>query len=515
MSQNLLLRPSVIVFFFLFQFNASAATFTSAKSGNWFDATTWVEAGFPTASDDVLIADDHEVTITGGTYTFYGNIVIAEKAMLMVDAGDSDDGLIFCGKDFHVFGSLFFTADKDFALIGTSHFWGHPNAAVYISDDWKISQHTVTTLESICVRVGDDFQLTGTDAIVCGEGGITLEGSSFTSTFEMLGEANISQLCLETTIYRSTGGSSCGEFFKGGYGNTSPVAIDDEATTEKNTAIDIDVLYQGTPDNDLEGSDLTIRSAGTDYSYNGLTQKGGTVSINDNDTPSDPTDDFIQYTPPTDYIGTDQFMYIITDGKGGFDYANVTVEVTLSLPVELVHFSAEEAGCEITLSWATAMELNNSHFELERSVDGFRFAKIGQVAGNGTTNQYRVYDFKDEMPIRENYYRLKQIDYNGTTTYSNVIFVKSECVQNENRIGMVDVFPNPVISGAINLRFEADLHQNELLTISDLYGKNILRQEVMMQAGSNRVAIDVAELSAGTYIMTLGQQTAKFIKARD
>ena len=71
-----------------------------------------------------------------------------------------------------------------------------------------------------------------------------------------------------------------------------------------------------TNDYDLDGHDLTIIGVGTD-AINGLTTNGGTVSINDNNIPTDSTDDFIDYSPPTGFTGNDTFQYEVTDGFGG------------------------------------------------------------------------------------------------------------------------------------------------------------------------------------------------------
>ncbi len=517
MSKNL--HNSVIpflAFFLLFNFTLSAATFTTTQSGDWSDANTWAESGYPTPSDIVIINDGHIVTITGtNAYTFYGNIVIKENGELLVDAGNSNDALIFCGGEFHVFGKLTFTADKDFSFVGAGHFWGHPGSEIWITDDWKVSQYTTTTVESICVRVDDDFHIKGTNAIVCGDGGVSIGGDQSQNTFNLFNDATLAQVCNETIVYRQSGGS-CGDFIKGGIGNSQPIAYDDSETTSINEAIQINVLNHGISDTDPEEEDvLTITSVGTDFMNNQVTKEGGTVSINNNGTENDPTDDFIDYVPAPEFVGTDEFQYVITDSNGGFAYATVTVEITAVLPVELVSFKAKEAACKVNLSWVTETELDNSHFDIERSVDGYRFSKIGQIKGSGTSNQYHVYDFVDAMPTRENYYRLKQVDFNGTSTYSDVIFVKSECLKNDESIGFVNIFPNPAMTGEVNMRFEANVKENAILSIADIYGKNILREEVSIEQGMNSFAVDINDLKAGTYILSLGRQTTKFIKAID
>lgn len=506
---------SLLTALLLFTTTTNAALFTTAQSGDWCDAATWNEPGHPTANDDVIIGAGHVVEITGSAYTYYGDIIIEENSELVVSAGNAIDGLIYCGEEFHVFGKLTFTGNIDFSIIGDSHFWGHPNAEIWITDDWKVSENTITTVESICVRVDDDFHIRGRNAMVCGNGGVSIGGSTSANTFNLYDGAGLDQVCEETTVYRSSGGTGCGTVVEEGKGNTSPTALDDEDVTLADTPITIDILAKGTADNDPENDNLTITSVGTDVMNNEQTEEGGTVTINRNGTLTDPTDDYVDYTPASGFIGVDKFQYIITDGNGGFDKAEVTVTVNAALPVELVHFRGTEGGCQITLSWATAAELNNSHFEVERSVDGYVFEKIGVVNGAGTSEQYNVYDFQDELPVRENYYRLKQVDFDGTTDYSDVIFIASNCLQNEDNIGIVKVFPNPVMTGTVNMKFDANLEENAVMSISDLYGKNIRREVVNIQTGMNNFAVDINDLQAGTYILTIGRQTTKFIKAID
>ncbi len=107
-------------------------------------------------------------------------------------------------------------------------------------------------------------------------------------------------------------------------GNAPPVANDDAASTNTDTAVAIDVLDN---DTDANGDDLTITASDSP------TANGGTTVINDNATPGDPTDDFIDYTPASGFAGTDTFTYAVDDGNGGTDTATVTVTVNNAAPV--------------------------------------------------------------------------------------------------------------------------------------------------------------------------------------
>ncbi|MCP4091787.1 MAG: hypothetical protein GY746_18640, partial [Gammaproteobacteria bacterium] len=110
--------------------------------------------------------------------------------------------------------------------------------------------------------------------------------------------------------------------------NMPPIAIDDAETTAEDTPVSVDVLDLGTADSDVESNILITSVGSTSGSNDGTTSEGGTVTINNNTTPSDSTDDFVDYTPFADYFGTDTFYYIITDAEGLTDTAEVVITVT-------------------------------------------------------------------------------------------------------------------------------------------------------------------------------------------
>jgi hypothetical protein len=92
------------------------------------------------------------------------------------------------------------------------------------------------------------------------------------------------------------------------------------------------------------------------------------------------------------------------------------------LPVELISFQGRTIGEENLLTWSTATEHNNDHFDVERSADGAEFEWIGTMDGAGNSQQVINYELNDRQPLRGyNYYRLKQVDIDGTATYSNVV----------------------------------------------------------------------------------------------
>jgi hypothetical protein len=129
-----------------------------------------------------------------------------------------------------------------------------------------------------------------------------------------------------------------------------------------------------------------------------------------------------------------------------FPYMGADESIDYPLPVELQNFSASVSGNYVTLSWATATETNNQGFEIERS-KGYKstelnvWEKIGYVPGNGTTTETRNYSFTDENRSSGKYqYRLKQIDFDGTFNYSNVIEVE---INLPTKFSLEQNYPNP------------------------------------------------------------------------
>ena len=108
-------------------------------------------------------------------------------------------------------------------------------------------------------------------------------------------------------------------------------------------------------------------------------------------------------------------------------------------PVEWLDFQAWQENGQVVLEWATATETNNDHFVIERSVEGTMYEAIGTVQGVGFSQQHQYYQAQDEFPHRGlNYYRIRQVDFDGTYSHSHVVELQIEVLQE------VRVYPNPV-----------------------------------------------------------------------
>ena len=118
--------------------------------------------------------------------------------------------------------------------------------------------------------------------------------------------------------------------------------------------------------------------------------------------------------------------YLIIDGNGG-DICAWRLSFSGALPIELVKFTGEPYGEFNLLKWLTATETNNNYFLLERSNDAVNFDEVGTLDGAGNSTSYINYSMLDKKPYNGiTYYRLKQVDYDGKSTTSQIIAVSRE-----------------------------------------------------------------------------------------
>lgn len=171
------------------------------------------------------------------------------------------------------------------------------------------------------------------------------------------------------------------------------------------------------------------------------------------------------------------------------------------LPVTLTAFSAVILnGEKVKIMWTTAPEINNSHFIVERSNDGKRFSPIGSVDGIGTTSKPNSYTFFDHVhnAIGTVFYRLRQVDFDGNQTVSNIVSINPE---NERRVW--NVSPNPFVS-EISARIQWGKNEVIIARIMDMQGKEMQSRKIEVNKGGNTVRIAGLEnLPAGNYILQL------------
>jgi hypothetical protein len=173
-----------------------------------------------------------------------------------------------------------------------------------------------------------------------------------------------------------------------------------------------------------------------------------------------------------------------------------------ALPVELLTFAGQATAQGNLLTWTTANETNNKGFEIERSYDGKTFEKIGFVKGNGTSSVQQTYSFTDNTPLsKTTYYRLQQVDFDGSKAFSNTISIEPQ-VFNKG----LKVYPNPSSDGQIFV----EIPQN---TEGGILVMNSVGQIVFQQKSiSNPIfKMDVSNWIKGVYFIKSGNEVVKFV----
>ncbi|MVN75663.1 T9SS type A sorting domain-containing protein [Hymenobacter sp. HMF4947] len=175
---------------------------------------------------------------------------------------------------------------------------------------------------------------------------------------------------------------------------------------------------------------------------------------------------------------------LTSNAQNGFGVFAAT-DLTAPLPVELSEFSAQARGSDGVLDWVTASERNNQGFDVEASLDGTAFQKIGFVAGYGSSTTPHSYRYTDANAARRGgllYYRLRQLDTDGTATYSpvrTVHFAGSEGPA-------FAAWPNPA-HDAYTVHLRAARAQTTLVTVHDALGRLVSQLPVQVQAGDNQL----------------------------
>jgi hypothetical protein len=166
---------------------------------------------------------------------------------------------------------------------------------------------------------------------------------------------------------------------------------------------------------------------------------------------------------------------------------------SVTLPVELFSFYGESSGGINHLHWSTASELNNRYFEVERSSDGENFESIGTVNGMGNSTHLVNYAFDDRDWIGHmNYYRLRQVDFDGSFRFSDVIIIRNEFAD-------ASISVSTISHGVFQV--ECSAAEIESAIVYDLNGREVMHFQ--SNPGTNRFVIDLHESVDGIYFLTM------------
>ncbi len=166
-----------------------------------------------------------------------------------------------------------------------------------------------------------------------------------------------------------------------------------------------------------------------------------------------------------------------------------------ALPIELTNFTARKDKGTAILSWTTETEINNEGFEVEKSLDGKNFSKLGWVEGNGDSNSPITYGFVDDhLDTGINYYRLKSVDYDGLFYYSEI-----RSLVGEREELAYTISPNPSNGEVVNITGTGN--KEFKIEIFSIGGKKVFSQFGLS------TEMDFTMLENGLYMISISQGT--------
>jgi Secretion system C-terminal sorting domain len=202
-----------------------------------------------------------------------------------------------------------------------------------------------------------------------------------------------------------------------------------------------------------------------------------------------------------------------TAGRTGLTATNLSNDFRIAttnlaatpLPIELIYFSAVLRNLMVELSWATASELNNDFFTIERSGSGEKFETVKTVKGKGTTNLKSIYQDIDEDPLPGiSYYRLKQTDFDGNHTYSEVI-----TIENNSATSQFKIYPNPIADNKFTLEMNGLCGSVEVpLSVINMQGVIVHQASYQSSAsGTLKTVVELNAVPSGVYMAVINAAT--------
>lgn len=305
------------------------------------------------------------------------------------------------------------------------------------------------------------------------------------------GSKNVS---INYTTAPTAGGSLTAEWVSGAPG-TAGLPLTENATTY--TTVSKDGYWKFTAADGLTGGvyDATFTAEG----LSDIIDFSGLTVVKRPNTGANWTLDGT-YAAPTG--SNSNFVVARTGIATGFSDFAIAGNVS-TLPVSLTSFTGKRVGNVNRLSWITATESGNMGFDLESSKDGSRFEKVTFVASkgiNGNSDKALQYNYDDARAQQgKTYYRLKQINKNGSYTYSATISISDRATAG---IELTDLYPNPA-ANSLTIAIASSEVKEVAVVVVDITGKTVLNEVRALNNGNNLVAIPVKQLNAGTYFVQL------------
>lgn len=175
------------------------------------------------------------------------------------------------------------------------------------------------------------------------------------------------------------------------------------------------------------------------------------------------------------------------------------------LPVEFKNFEVIAVEGGLRLNWGTSMERNNDYFLVERSENGIEFTALDKIAGQGDTNEISQYSFIDYNIASQNYYRIKQVDYDGQFSYSQVVFKEAEKSETD-----ITIYPNPVSGNTFQVAYLSKHTDRVKLTIYNRTGQIVQEKEYDIVVGGNNLSVLTETTPKGQYFIRISSEHVNY-----
>lgn len=218
------------------------------------------------------------------------------------------------------------------------------------------------------------------------------------------------------------------------------------------------------------------------------------------------TETFTRFTRVVAASGNNLVLTVCAHmNSGSEEWAIDAIEVSSAMPVELSRFNVRAMKGGAMLNWETATETDNEYFAIERSTNGLDFEEIDQVIGQGTSFEAYQYEYFDaELPDSRNvYYRLVQMDYDGTFSISQV-----KVISNTLKNGQLRLTPNPA-SNAVEIDLTSAIQGDIEIQLFDIKGQLVQSNLI---SGDDKRVIDISQIPQGQYILKAQSETYSWIE---
>jgi hypothetical protein len=367
----------------------------------------------------------------------------------------------------------------------------------------SLKQGVVTTSAANLLTLGTGTGVPGTLDATAGNTGVIagpfkrwIPAATGARTFPVGTPMQLRPATIDFTAAPSTGGSLTAEFIVSPSGNQGLPLAENGITINKASASGYWRVAAG---DGLAGGTYTPTFTFTGVS--GVLDYTQLVLLKR----TDPSADWALVGAPVPTTGTNAAPVLSRTGVSGFSDFTAGGDFNVNpLPVELTAFTARAQGPAVALSWMTASEKNSKSFEVERSANGTTFARISTVAAAGISSSPHVYELLDgQLPTGTAmlYYRLKQVDLDGTFSYSPV-----RTVALTRAAAGLSLYPNPASHGAATL---TGALPGTVVTIFDALGRPVT--SATADAAGTAALVLPTGLPAGVYVVRVGQQALRLV----